>query len=776
MFSLKLLGGASLQTPSGPLAGRATQRRRIALLAVLAVARARGVSRDKLIAYLWPEQDAERGRALLSDSIYRVNQALGGEAIVSTGDDLRLSPEVLSSDVAEFEDATDRGDWQTAATLYGGPFLDGFFLGDAEEFERWAATERDRLGRLYARTMEALSENAEHRGDTVEAVRWWRALAAHDPYSSRVAVRLMRALDRSGDRAAALQHARVHAVLLADEFGTEPDAAVAELAASMRAQPIAPAAPPQPLAHSAAAPEGEERDTTAVPEPPATVRTTSRRWWPVAAAVFAIVIAVAMAALGRASEERKTDGASVAVLPFIDLSPAHDHEYFSDGMTEELINTLGRVQGVRVASRTSSFTFKGKTPDVREVGTQLGVATVLDGSVRADDGTLRITARLSNARDGYQLWSRTYERKLEDVFDIQEEISRSIVETLKGTLMGSADSAATARRDTDLEAYNLYMRGRHALYMKGRYSWYRRTKEGLESAARYFTQAIEKDSTYALAHAGLADANAVLGFYDYRPPREAFPRAEHAARRAIALDSTLVQPYATLGYVELYHNWNWSRAEEWFTRAIDLGPRYSTAHQWYANFLTARARFDEAERAMGRAQETDPLSLIASAALGWVLYYAGDYERAAEQCRLTLELDSEYAVALLWRGWSLVELGRGAEALPPLDRAVALTSRSALFVAGLAHARAVAGDTLGARALLRELEDRSAGEYVPAYEVAKVHLALGARERALDLLGRAYDERSHSMVFLGIDPQLKGLRGDERFEALVRRVGAARNY
>src|SRR5688500_9282185 len=217
-------------------------------------------------------------------------------------------------------------------------------------------------------------------------------------------------------------------------------------------------------------------------------------------------------------------------------------------MTEELINTLARVQGVQVASRTSSFSFKGKTLDDREVGERLGVATVLDGSVRAANGTLRITARLSNARDGYQLWSRTYERKLEDVFDIQEEISRSIVETLKGTLMGSADSAATARRDTDLEAYNLYMRGRHALYMKGRYSWYRRTKEGLESAARYFTQAIERDSTYALAHAGLADANAVLGFYDYRPPRDAFPRAEHAARRAIALDSTLVQPYATLGY------------------------------------------------------------------------------------------------------------------------------------------------------------------------------------------------------------------------------------
>jgi DNA-binding SARP family transcriptional activator len=255
VFSLKLLGGASIQTPSGPMAGRATQRRRMALLAMLATARARGVSRDKLIAYLWPEQDAEHGRPLLSDSIYRVNQALGGEAIASTGDDLRLSDNVLPSDVAAFEDAIDRAEWQRAANLYGGPFLDGFFLADAEEFERWATTERDRLARAYARALEALGDSAERRSDAVDAVRWWRAAAAHDPYSSRVAVRLMRALDRSGDRAAALQHARVHATLLAEEFGTEPDAAVAELAASMLAQPIAPMAAMPASAPAAASPE-----------------------------------------------------------------------------------------------------------------------------------------------------------------------------------------------------------------------------------------------------------------------------------------------------------------------------------------------------------------------------------------------------------------------------------------------------------------------------------------------------------------------------------------
>ena len=779
MFSLKLLGGASIQTPSGPLTGRATQRRRIALLAMLAVARTRGMSRDKAVAYLWPEQDGEHGRPLLSDSIYRVNQALGGEAILSTSDDLRLSPELLPSDVDEFEDAIERGEWQRAAELYAGPFLDGFFVSDAEEFERWVDTERARLGRAYARALEALSEDAERRKDAVEAVRWWRALAAQDPYSSRVAVRLMRALDQAGDRAAALQHARVHATLLAEEFGTEPDAAVAELAASMRAQPIAttPTAPPVPsgplTAAAATVPPVVASAAPPVVSPPAQRGRRSR--WPAAVALAAVVIAIAVAARGRA-HEGGANPASVAVLPFIDLSAAGDHEYFSDGMTEELINTLGRVQGVRVASRTSSFAFKGKPTDVREVGTRLGVATVLDGSVRTAGDKLRITARLSNARDGYQLWSRTYERDLADVFDIQEEISRSIVETLKGTLVGSADSAATASRGIDLEAYNLYLRGRHALYMKGRYSWYRRTEEGLKSAAAFFADAIEKDSTYALAHAGLADANAVLGFYDYVAPREAFPRAERAARQAMALDSTQVQPYATLGYVELYHNWNWSRAEEWFTRAIDVGPRYSTAHQWYANFLTARAQFDEAERAMRRAEEIDPLSLIASAAHGWVLYYAGEYERAAEQCRLTLELDPDYAVALLWRGWALQEMGRVPEAVALLQRAVELTHRSALFVASLARAQAATGDSVSARALLRELDERASRVYVPTYEVAKVYLALGGRDHALDLLERAYHERSHSMVFLGVDPQLRPLHGVERFETLIRRVGAAKSY
>ncbi|MDQ3698320.1 MAG: protein kinase [Gemmatimonadota bacterium] len=239
---------------------------------------------------------------------------------------------------------------------------------------------------------------------------------------------------------------------------------------------------------------------------------------------------------------------AVAVLPFADLSPEGNQEYLGDGITEELINALGQMAGLHVVSRT-------------------------------------------------------YERDVEDIFTIQEEIALSVVETLKGTHLARADSAALSRPQPDVEAYNLYLRGRHALYIKGRYSWYRRTEEALRSAATYFAQAIERDSGYALAHAGLADAYAVLGFYDYLPPLEAFPGAERAAQRALAIDSSLAQSYATLGYVDLYHHWNWTRAESWFQRAIVKDARYATAHQWYANLLTARARFDEAEHSMRRAQE-----------------------------------------------------------------------------------------------------------------------------------------------------------------------------
>ena len=461
---------------------------------------------------------------------------------------------------------------------------------------------------------------------------------------------------------------------------------------------------------------------------------------------------------------------TIAVLPFADRSAAAGQAYFSDGMTEELIATLARVEGLRVASRTSSFAFRDRGLDVRAVGARLGVAAVLEGSVRRDGDRLRITAQLVSVADGWQLWSETYDRAADDAFAVQQEIASAIVQTLRGRLVGGvADANAPGRPDA--AAYDLYLKGRHALYLKGRYAWYSRTEEGLRSAASYFAQAVAQAPGYARAHAGLADAYAVLGFYDFLPPGEAFPKADSAARRAAQLDPTLGGPHATLGYVALYHGWDFARAEAEFRRAIALEPNYSTAHQWYANLLVAAGRFDEAERAMRRAEEIDPLSLIAKAALAWVHYHAGDNAAAVAQARETLELDPDYAVAHLWGGWALQAMDSLDAAVAAHRRAVAVTDGAALYVASLARSLALAGERAEAERLLAGLGSRTdGGRYVPSYEVAKVHLALGRADEALAWLERALDERSHSMAFLRVDPQLAPLRADPRFARLVGRV------
>jgi TolB-like protein/DNA-binding SARP family transcriptional activator/Tfp pilus assembly protein PilF len=801
VFHIKLFGGLSVDTPAGPLTGRAAQRRRLALLALLAEAGERGLSREKLVAYLWPESGAERARHLLSDSIYRINQALGGDAVLSTGDALRLDPERWRSDVREFAGAMESGDWELAVTLQDAPFLDGFFLADADEFERWTTASRARYQRDRARALEALADQAEARRDAPSAVRWWRALAADDRYNSRITLRLMAALERAGERAAAVQHARIHSVLVRDDLGVEPDAEVSEYAERLRAseptpQPArldreAPLAGADAATSRAALTTGNTAGThvagdrapdsvaaaaasaAAVPPapsqsaaPPAPPRVAAPRRRAAMLAVSAmLIIVVALAWVTRSSQRLARSGPiAIAVLPFEDLSPGRDQEYFADGITEELIVRLAKLDGIKVVGRTSAFALKGQSSDVREVAARLGVDAVLAGSVRKADDRLRITAQLMNANDGYQLWSDTYERRIEDVFAIQDEISRAIVTRLLGSLAGADTDATGATAQTiDPEAHNLYL--------QGRYEWHKRTEQGLRNAAAFFARAVERAPGYARAHVGLGDAHAVLGFYNYLPPDEAFPMAAQAARRALQLDATLAEAHATLGYVALYHEWNWLRAEEEFRLAIEMDPGYSTGHQWYANFLTAMGRFDEAEREMRTAQELDPLSLIANGALGWVLYHAGEFERAVEQCTRTLELNPAFELAYLWRGLALIELRRLDEGQADLERAAELSGGSAITSAALARVHAARGNQDEARALLGELERRSEEAYAPAFEIAKVHAALGDRANALRWLERALNQRAHSMVFLAADPQFRELRDDPQFVRLMLEVG-----
>ena len=778
MQRLRLFGGISIESDGGPVTGRAVQRRRLALLALLAAARrgspsGGGVRRDKLIGLLWPSADEENGRRYLSDSTYRINQALRDEVITAAGDELRLDVKLLPTDLVDFEDALARGDHAAAVALYAGPFLDGFFLSDAPELERWAETERSRLAGEYSRAVETLGESATQRGARTEAVDWFRRLASHDRYNSRVAVRLMQALNDAGERGAAIQHARVHEMLMKQELELEPDPAVAALAERLRVEPpergseIAQRAgtrvadPVTPAVSESRSPERE---------PSRGRRRLSRRAMVVVAAVAGLGIALLASALFRGERDASPPMGSIAVLPFANLSADPENEYFSDGMTEELIATLGAVEGLEVASRTSVFTYKNRQMDVREIGRQLGVDAVVEGSVRKSGGALRITAQLVSTRSGYRLWSAAFDRTVADVFAIQEELSRAIVARVTGSLLGPDIRGAGRPADPDPTAYDLYLRGRFA--------WHQRTRDGLDRAIEHFSAAVARAPDYARAYVGLADAHAVSAFYDYRAPRDAYPKAEAAAQRALELDPAQAAAHATLGYVHTYYDLDWPRAEAEFQRAISLAPAYSTAHQWYANLLTVAGRFDEAEREMRLAQEADPLSLIANAALGWSFFLGGRYADAFEQCQRTVALNSNYELAHLWGGWALEALGRRDEARRWIGRAVELSHGSDLTRLALAHLLAGADASRdSARRIVDELVARAnRGEYVPSYEVAKVHAVLGDRQAAMRWLERAVEERSHSRAYLRVDPQLTSLRGDPRFEALMARVlpGAAR--
>ncbi|HET6629732.1 MAG TPA: tetratricopeptide repeat protein, partial [Woeseiaceae bacterium] len=324
---------------------------------------------------------------------------------------------------------------------------------------------------------------------------------------------------------------------------------------------------------------------------------------------------------------------------------------------------------------------------------------------------------------------------------------------LTGRLLAPAEAEALTVPGTDPVAYDLYL--------KGRYYWHQRTEDGLRAALDFFDEAVERAPDYAPALVGLGDAYAVLGFYDYLAPADAFPRAQEMARRTLEIDPGNASAQATLGYAALYYDWDLEEAEARFRQSIALRPDYSKAHQWYANLLVAAGRFDEAEREMRRAQQLDPLSLIASAALGWVRYYAGRHDEALAQLRLTLALDEDFELAYLWSGWSLEALGKYDEAIAMLEEAVARSEGSGISLASLARVHALRGNRDEAERLLAEL--LGSDTYVPSYEIAKAYLALGQTERAAEWLQRAVEQRSHSLVFLNVDPQLAALRETELF-------------
>jgi eukaryotic-like serine/threonine-protein kinase len=458
---------------------------------------------------------------------------------------------------------------------------------------------------------------------------------------------------------------------------------------------------------------------------------------------------------------------SVAVLPFADLSPKRDQEYFCDGLSETLQEALSHVDGLRVVSRTSAFAFKDKRLDVREIGRRLNVVTLLEGSVQTAGERLRASVTLTNAADGYQLWSERYDRPMIDVFDVQDDIARTVVRRLLPKLTGALSVPLAVPSTDDLGAYQLYLKGRHV--------WNRRTEEALHQSITYFRRALALDSTFARAQAGLADAYAMLGIYGALPPDEAMTLAKRFAEDALAQNPNLAEARAARGCVRAVYEWDWSGAEADFRQALAANPQYPPAYQWYAvNCLMPLGRFPEARARLQQARELDPLSPVIGATLGLLAYLERRYDEAAGHYREVLELDERFPLAHYFLGQALTEQGKYQEAVARLNQAGATGGRSAEVLAALARAEAMAGRTEQAEALLGELKAMAGTKYVSTVLLAQVHLALGHRTEALESLEQGLRARSVEMIWLGVRRTFDTLRNEPRFIALLREIGLLR--
>ena len=453
---------------------------------------------------------------------------------------------------------------------------------------------------------------------------------------------------------------------------------------------------------------------------------------------------------------------AIAVLPFVNASADPENEYFSDGMTDELITALTQVEGLNVASRTSVFALKNLREDVRTIGARLNVSALLEGTVRKAGNRLRITVQLSNVADGRALWSERYDREMADVFAIQDEIAQTIVRTLRTTLLGKIGDPTPVRYTENVRAYSLYL--------KGRFWWNRRTQADIAKGVKYFEQAIAEDPGYALAYSGLADSYALDLDYRGSPVQEGMERAREEARKAIELDETLAEAHTSLGWVTFIYDWDWAGAEREFTRAIQLNPHYATARQWHSWFLVAMGRVDEAISEGRIAMELDPASVSIRRSAGWLHYYARQYDAALDHLRRAFTMNPTSEETHRHLGLVYLQKGMYDEASGAFREALANSENDALALAGLGHVAARRGRNDEARAVLDELNNRARTRYISPVAQAGLYVTLGEPDAAFEWLERAYRDRRGWLAYLNVEPMLDGVRSDPRFLRLLERM------
>ena len=462
---------------------------------------------------------------------------------------------------------------------------------------------------------------------------------------------------------------------------------------------------------------------------------------------------------GRAPVLQKHADFRIAVLPFQDLSAEQDQQYFCEGMTEELITSLTKVDGLKVLSRTSTFQFQGREIDVRKVGKQLGAGAILHGSVRKSGNRIRITADLIHVQDGYHLWSEKYDREMADVFDIQDEITRTIVDTLKSKLLPQSAPILVPRYTDNKEAYNLYL--------KGRYHWNKRHQEGLERAIEYFEEAIDHDPAYALAYSGLADCYSILGFYAFRPPVEMVKKARTAAEASLRIDPNLAEGYLSMGAVQLYFDNDWEKGDRSMSRSLELNPLYGLGHCWYSGFLSLMGRYQEARDHAKKAVQIDPLSPLFSYFYGFSLFNERRYDESLQQFHNSFEIDPDFLLAHWCLGLAHLKKNKMDLAIQNFEKVCVMTNRSPYYLSYLGYAYALAGETETSEKLLREMQDRSNQEYVAPLSNSRILMALGRMEEAYQALEKAIAEKN-VVIYLFHSPEFDSWRSEQRFQQILK--------
>ena len=456
---------------------------------------------------------------------------------------------------------------------------------------------------------------------------------------------------------------------------------------------------------------------------------------------------------------------ALAVLPLANLSGDSQQDYFADGMTDALITTLAQIGALRVISRTSVMQYKGTRKPLPEIARELNVQVVLEGTVLRSANRVRIAAQLIDALTDTHLWAKTYESEMRDILAVQSEVAQAVAQEIRLKLTPEERARFSAARPVDPEAYEAFL--------KGRYYWYKRSPDALKRGLESLQQAVAKDPTYALSHAGLADAYASLGWdlFAAVAPAEAFPKAKLAAQKALDLDPNCAEAHAQLGHVAGFYEWDWATAETAFRRALDLKPQYGVAHIWYSHVLHAEGRTAEAFAESQRAVECDPLGLILNVHLGWNYLYDRSYKRAIEQLQKTKELEPGFLLARLFLGEAYEQTGRLEEAIAEFETAVDLSERRPVYLSGLGHAYAAAGRKDRAVRIIEELQQLSNHDYVPARGIAEIYIGLGEKQHAFVWLDKAVEQRNGWLFHVKSNPRYDSLRSDRRYAELIHRIG-----